>query len=342
MTHIQLPISKSIANRLLILQALSGEPLLDVSDHSVPDDTRVMHRALLDIQNGAEQINVENCGTAMRFLTAYCAQLEGRSIVINCSSRMKERPIGQLVHALIRCGADIWFENEQGFPPLRIHGKRLTTPVLSQISGEPLIIPSPDSSQYISAMILIGLNADTKQASPYIHMTRAMCEAWQKGERHFEEKDWSSAAFWYEYVAIHGGQLHLDGLTNSTLQGDRVIVKWFKRLGVETTFDATGVTIEKKHRAIHWPYILSFVNNPDLYPSMAITCKTLHVPLFAHGTTSQRIKESDRLESVKTLQTQGDHRIAMSLLAADLPCDDVECVRKSYPGFYEQLCQLRG
>ena len=342
MTRIQLPISKSIANRLLILQALSGEPLLDVSDPSVPDDTRVMHKALLDIQNGAEQINVENCGTAMRFLTAYCAQLEGRSIIINCSDRMKQRPIGQLVHALIRCGADIWFENDLDYPPLRIHGKKLSTPVLSQISGKPLIIPSADSSQYISAMILIGLNADTDQASPYIHMTRVMCEAWQNGERHFEEKDWSSAAFWYEYVAIHGGKLHLDGLTNSTLQGDRIITKWFKRLGVETTFDDTGVTIEKKRRAIHWPYILSFVNNPDLYPSMAITCKTLHVPLFAHGTTSQRIKESDRLESVKTLQTQGDHRIAMSLLAADLPCDDVECVRKSYPGFYEQLCQLRG
>ncbi len=342
MTHIQLPISKSIANRLLILQALSGEPLLDVSDPSIPDDTRVMHNALQAIQNGAPEVNVENCGTAMRFLTAYCAQLEGQSVVINCSERMKKRPIGQLVNALIRCGADIWFENEVDFPPLRIHGKKLANPVLSQISGDPLIIPSADSSQYISAMILVGLNADTDQSSPYIHMTRAMCEAWKAGERHFEEKDWSSAAFWYEYVALHGGKLYLDGLTDSDLQGDCVIAKWFKRLGVETTIDAQGVTIEKKRRAMHLPYILSFANNPDLYPAVAITCKQLHVPLIARGTVSQRIKESDRLESVKTMQTQGDHRIAMSLLAADLPCDDVECVRKSYPGFYEQLCQLRG
>ena len=315
---------------------------MDVSDPSVPEDTLLMHNALEAIQNGKDEVNVENCGTAMRFLTAYCAQLQGRSVLINCSERMKQRPIGQLVTALIRCGADIWYENEVGYPPLRIHGKQLVMPVLSQISGEPLLIPSPDSSQYISAMILIGLNADTKQASPYIHMTRTMCELWKQGKRDFEEKDWSSAAFWYAYVALHGGQLHLDGLTDSALQGDRVIVKWFKRLGVETTFDTTGVTIEKKRRAVHWPYILNFANNPDLYPVMAITCKQLHVPLWARSTTSQRIKESDRIESVKMRQTQGDHRMAMSLLAADLPCDDVECVRKSYPGFYEQLCQLRG
>ena len=342
MTHIQLPISKSIANRLLILQALNGEPLMDVSSPNIPDDVRLMHDALEKIQHGAEEVDVENCGTAMRFLTAYCAQLQGRSVVIKCSDRMKQRPIGQLVNALISCGADIWFENELGFPPLRIHGKRLVAPVLSQVSGQPLSIATPDSSQYISALILIGMNAESKADSPYIHMTRAMCAMWNEGKRHIEEKDWSAAAFWYEYVALHGGKLHIDGLTDSTLQGDRIIVNWFRRFGVETTFCADGVIIEKVRRVVYWPFVINFANNPDLYPVMAITCKQLRVPLFARGTDSQRIKESDRLESVKTRQTQGDHRMAMSLLAADLPCDDVDCVRKSYPGFYEQLCQLRG
>lgn len=342
MTHIQLPISKSIANRLLVLQAVSGEPLFDVSDPSIPEDTRLMHDALEAIKNGADEVNVENCGTAMRFLTAYCAQLQGRSVLINCSERMKQRPIGQLVNALIRCGADIWFENEVGYPPLRIHGRQLIVPVPVQLSGQPLVIPSPDSSQYVSALLLIGLNADAPTPSPYIKMTRTMCELWKKGQRTFEEKDWSSAAFWYEYVALHGGKLHLDGLKDSSLQGDRVLADWFKRLGVQTTFGAEGVTIEKTRRAIHLPYIINFANNPDLYPVMAITCKQLHVPLVARSTDSQRIKESDRIESVKMRLTQGDHRMAMSLMAADFPCDDVECIRKSYPGFYEQLCQLRG
>ena len=327
---------------MLVLQALSGEPLMDVSAPTVPDDVRLMHDALEAIQNGAEEINAENCGTAMRFLTAYCAQLDGRRVVINCSERMKLRPIGQLVNALIRCGADIWYENEVGFPPLRIHGKRLVAPVFTQVSGQPLSIPVPESSQYVSALLLIGMNAESDSDSPYIHMTRAVCARWQAGERNIEERDWSAAAFWYEFVALHGGKLHLDGLTESSLQGDCVLADWFRRLGVETTFDATGVTIEKTRRALHIPYIINFANNPDLYPVMAITCKRLHVPMLARGIDSQHIKESDRIESVKTRQTQGDHRMAMCLLAADLPCDDVECVRKSYPGFYEQLCQLRG
>ncbi len=342
MTHIQLPISKSIANRLLVLEALSGEPLMDVSSAAIPDDVRVMHDALEAISRGEAEVNVENCGTAMRFLTAYCAQLEGRSIVINCSERMKQRPIGQLVTMLIRCGADIWYTDAEGFPPLRIHGKKLVKPVLSQLSGEPLFIPTPDSSQYISALILIGMDAESKSDSPYIHMTRALCARWADGEREIEERDWSAAAFWYEYVALHGGKLFLEGLLDSTLQGDRVVANWFKRLGVETTFAAGGVLIEKKRRALHLPWVIDFSNNPDLYPVMAITCKQLRVPMIAKGTVSQRIKESDRLESVKARQTKGDHRMAMSLLAADLPCDDVDCARKSYPGFYEQLCQLRG
>ena len=342
MTNIKLPISKSIANRVLILQALTGEPLMDVSSPTIPDDVCIMHNALEAIGKGASEVNVENCGTAMRFLTAYCAQLEGHSVVINCSERMRKRPIGQLVSALICYGADIWYEGEVGFPPLRIHGKRLIKPVLLQLSGEPISIPTPDSSQYISALILIGQEAKSDADSPYIRMTRAVCARWKDGQRIFDEKDWSSAAFWYEYVALHGGKLHLDGLTDSDLQGDKVLVKWFKRLGVKTTFDADGAVIEKTCRPLHLPYIINFANNPDLYPVMAITCKHLRVPLLAYGTASQRIKESDRLASVKMQQTQGDHRIAMALLAAGLPCDDVDCVRKSYPGFYEQLCQLRG
>ena len=342
MTRIELPISKSIANRLLVLQALNGMPLLDVSGCDVPDDVRLMRDAIEAINNGATELKLQNCGTAMRFLTAYCAQLEGHTIVLDGSDRMRQRPVFQLVSALISCGADIWYEGEYGFPPLRVRGKQLTAPIADTLQHPAITINSPDSSQFVTALLLIGLDAESDSASPYITMTRKMLEDWANGRRVFEERDWSAAAFWYEYVAIHGGKLHLNGLPDSELQGDKIVAQVFRRFGVETHFEADGVTIERTGKASHWPFVMRFENCPDLYPAVAMTCKKLHVPLLALGTATQRLKESDRIQSVKEQKTYSDHRIAMALLAADMPCDDVACIRKSYPTFYEQLCQLRG
>ena len=338
MTHIDLPISKSIANRLLILQALHDVPLMDVSGNDIPDDIKLMHDALEAIGKGADSLQLQNCGTAMRFLTAYCAQLDGRTILLDGSDRMRQRPILQLVHALIACGADIWYEDEMGFPPLRVRGKRLAAQTAKR---KAITINSPDSSQFVSALLLIGINARSNSTSPYIAMTRKMLDRWHSGERSIEERDWSAAAFWYEYVAIHGGKLYLNGLKHSDLQGDQVVADIFRRFGVETRFESEGVIIERTGRVSHWPLVMSFASCPDLYPAVALTCRKLHVPLWALGTKSLRIKESDRLRAVKEQQTFSDHRIAMALLAADLPCDDIACISKSYPTFYEQLCPLR-
>lgn len=342
MTRIDLPISKSIANRLLILQALNGMPLLDVSGRDIPDDVRLMHDALEAINKGESLVKLQNCGTAMRFLTAYCSQLEGHTIVLDGSDRMRQRPIVQLVSALISCGADIWYEGEYGFPPLRVRGKQLAAPIADTLQHAAITVNSPDSSQFVSAMLLIGLDAESDGASPYISMTRKMIERWGRGERNFEERDWSAAAFWYEYVAVHGGKLHLNGLTDSELQGDRMVADVYKRFGVETRFEDEGVTIERTKKASHLPFVMRFEQCPDLYPAVAITCRKLRIPLLALGTTTQRLKESDRIRSVKERKTYSDHRIAMALLAADMPCDDIACISKSYPTFYEQLCQLRG
>lgn len=342
MTEIELPISKSIANRLLILQALSGQPLMDVDDPRVPQDVKTLHHALVAIADGAKEIDVENCGTAMRFLTAYCAQLEGHTVVLKGSARMNQRPIVQEVAALIQCGADIWYEGEFGFPPLRIRGKQLHNPMDDDTRDKGPKLNGPLSSQYVSALQLVGFKVQTDCTSPYIQMTQEVKQRFANGEQ-LIETDWSSAAFWYEYVALHGGELHLNGLSAESIQGDKIIAQIYKHFGVGTRFDATGAIISKVGRSTFWPIVQNFITCPDLYPAVALTCRQLDIKLIARNTAMLRIKESDRIDSIKHLRVNGDHRVAMAMAAADMPLteEDITCISKSYPTFYSQLCALQ-
>lgn len=311
---------------------MHGDELIPVSV-AMPEDVCCLHRALTGIANGTEQINVDNCGTAMRFLTAYCAQKEGLSIILTGSPRMQKRPIGGLVDALRELGADITYMAKEGFPPLQIAGKRL--------AKKRVFLSRPLSTQFVSALLLIGVEADTDISSPYIEMTRQMIARAQKGLALEMEQDWSSAAFWYEWVALHGGELRLLGLRQDTLQGDREVANIFAHLGVATTFTDEGIII--RHTAqIDSELSVNFAATPDLYPAVAIACEKLGVRLIAMGTESLIIKESDRLAAVADHRTEGDHRMAMALLAADLPCDDTACINKSYPLFMSELCRLKG
>lgn len=335
MNAIRLPISKSIANRLLILQALHSEPLMDVSGQDIPEDIRLMHDALEAIHSGASTVMLDNCGTAMRFLTAYCAQREGQTVVLDGCERMRHRPIAPLVEALRTCGAEIEYLGETGFPPLRITGRKLRKYALE--------LDAAGSTQFISALLLIGIDVVTDSDSPYIRMTREVIARYAAGERCFMERDWSGAAFWYEYVAIHGGELFLEGLHSTDLQGDKVLVDIFCHFGVETAFEPDGIRLSPLNPLTLSPlnFHLSFKHCPDLYPAVSLTCRALGITLDACDTEALRLKESDRIQAVRDLQTCHDHRMAMALLAADLPCDDIACIDKSYPSFYEQLCQLR-
>ena len=397
---IELPISKSIANRLLILQAIHGDELMPVSA-DLPEDVQLLHHALTTLNNASNSsqserpiaaqaascssIELGNCGTAMRFLTAYCAQLEGQTIILDGVERMHHRPVGQLVEALREIGADIEYLGEEGFPPLRIKGCILDKDRI-------ITLDNPQSTQFVSALLLIGANVQTNSTSPYITLTREIIESYlqrvkranysEQNERTTAqrstvsitnelEKDWSSAAFWYEYVALHGGEITLPGLSRDSLQGDKVVADIFAHLGVHTEYTPEGIILSPirgprrySHRGEHLAYseasnsplsgrpiaaqvasrskilIQDFGTCPDLYPAVALTCERLGIELHATGVESLPLKESDRLRAVREHRTDHDHRMAMALLIAGYEVDDTACISKSYPQFMEQFHRI--
>ncbi len=401
--RIELPISKSIANRLLILQSIHGDELMPVSA-TLPEDVQILHRALTTLNNASNSsqserpigetpsysplgrpiaaqaascssIELGNCGTAMRFLTAYCAQLEGQTTILDGIERMRHRPIGQLVDALREIGADIEYLGEEGFPPLRIKGCILDKHRIVTINN-------PLSTQFVSALLLIGANVQTNSTSPYITLTREMIKNKEQGTKNKDkllttdqtqvtnlgslllapyseiERDWSSAAFWYEYVALHGGEITLPGLSRDSLQGDKIVADIFAHLSVHTTYTAEGIILSPiaYSEASNSPHgrrpiaaqaasrskilIQDFGTCPDLYPAVALTCERLGIELHATGTESLPIKESDRLRAVREHRTDHDHRMAMALLIAGYEVDDTACISKSYPQFMEQFHRI--
>ena len=241
------------------------------------------------------------------------------------------------MEALRTLGATIEYTGEEGFPPLRIHALRTPLPQAPRVQ-----INRPKSTQFVSALLLMGVEVETDCTSPYIEMTRRCIERFRNGQPtdRYVERDWSSAAFWYEWVALHEGELFLEGLSEDTTQGDKALVELFRHMGVSTTFTPDGAFIRKDRTVQREPLDFDFTSCPDLYPAVAITCQRLALPLRPTGTDSLHIKESDRLQAVAEQKTYGDHRIAMALLAADLPCDDTECIKKSYPTFLNQLRAL--
>lgn len=311
-----------------MLQAIHGDELMPVSI-AMPEDVRILHGCLCS--PSAEQY-VANCGTAMRFLTAYWASRPGSEVVLRGSKRMHERPIGRLVDALRSLGADIAYLGQEGYPPLRIRGRSLLGSVA--LYGVP-------SSQFVSALLLIGIQVDTDCTSPYVEMTRRLIAAYPALPT--VEADWSAAAFWYEYVALHGGELLLQDLRADSLQGDRVIPMLFAPLGVRTVYRDEGVCVTRcEQHQLPSEYAVDFSSVPDTYPALALTCERLGVSLRATGVESLPLKECNRLEAVRLHEVRVDHRMAMALLAADWPVDDVSCIAKSYPHFYAQLCLLNG
>ncbi len=317
---IKLPISKSIANRILLLQAIHGDPLMRVSA-DMPDDVIVLHDALQQIR--------DTFGTPAQYASSpspSTGELEGALYLKNCGTALRFLQ----VHL------------EKCYPgaPITLTGD----PRLMERDGKP-------TTQTTSARILHGEPIPiAENESPYITMSRRIRESYLSPLRGEPERGllleacWSSASYWYEYVAIHGGELLLEGLKENSLQGDRIVADIYaEHFGIQTTFTPEGALIKKSQITNHKSQIaIDFVNCIDLYPAIALTCERLGMELHATGTEHLRFKESDRLEAVRLHEVRNDHRMAMALMAADFPVadDEQQCIAKSYPRFIENLIQI--
>lgn len=349
MLRAELPISKSIVNRLQILHALRGE-LMPLPEDCC-DDILTLHRCLEAVIHNTEQqpmtLDIGNSGTAMRFLTAFIASLPTADVTLTGCERMLERPIGELVVALRQLGADIDYVRQQGYPPLHIKGRRLDMSRTVNLRQVP-------STQFVSALLLIGARVETDTCSPYIDMTRSVIDM-AKHSAEIIERDWSAAAFWYEYVALWGGEVLLQDLRLSSLQGDRRLADIYSEyFGVSTEQQEEGILIKKdavKTEEKERTRIIDCKDFPDLAPYIAVTAHELRIPIKLVGTESLRVKESDRIAALEdnferaehgqpVMLSRNDHRIAMSFIAAGYAVDNTQCISKSYPQLLRQTGHL--
>ena len=334
-TRVKLPASKSISNRALIIHALAGgkQTLRNLSDC---DDTRVLIGALTEMP---EVVDIGAAGTAMRFMAAYLAATPNYKLpksdeslstfLLTGTERMKHRPIGVLVNALRQLGADITYAGEDGFPPLRICGK--------QLEGGRLEMPGNVSSQYISALLMIGPTlkkglqlklTGNIVSRPYIDLTLHVMRqfgcniAWTdestisvvpqayKDVDYEIENDWSAASYWYEMMALSDdmeGEVTLPGLYDNSYQGDSVVRQLFEGLGVRTNGRPRGQrnegtggrTVLTRHECLLERMEYDFVDQPDLAQTLVVTCCALGVKFHFTGLASLKIKETDRIEALK-------------------------------------------
>ena len=387
---IQLTASKSESNRALIIQALC-EDSFEIENLSTSDDTTVLQTILNANKN---ELFVNLSGTAMRFSTAFCA-IQTKEVVITGAKRMKERPIKVLVEALRKLGAEITYLENEGYPPLKIVGKKLM--------GDSLTIDGSVSSQYISALLMIapklkhGLSIQFEGeivSKPYIKMTLEMMQyfgadiQWEgntivvqpgkyKGKKITIEADWSAASYWYSMVALaKKANIVLTDLKKNSWQGDAVVQEIYKPLGVQTSFVEEGLQLTKlTAQPKNSVNVIDFVNCPDLSQTVAVTAAALNIATKLTGLKTLRIKETDRIEALKTeltklgfevdavndtiiihqkrsiptafseaITTYDDHRMAMAFaplgLVNPITISHENVVKKSYPNFWKDLERL--
>ncbi|MDB4242066.1 3-phosphoshikimate 1-carboxyvinyltransferase [Polaribacter sp.] len=307
--------SKSESNRLLILQELFPE--ISIENLSDSDDSIHLQQAL---SSKASLIDIGHAGTAMRFLVGYFASKQNSEVILTGSERMQQRPIGILVEALRDLGADISYEENEGYPPVRIKGKAITKNNV-QINGNV-------SSQYISSLILMGthlakgVNIELMgkiTSIPYINMTLSLLN--QLGiSTHFEgniiqvlpakqlqkqtvvvESDWSSASYFYSVAAFSeiGSEIQLSAYKKESLQGDSCLAEIYTHFGVETVFDQNTITLKKVSASEAGLLTLDLKNAPDIAQTIAVTCFGLGVTCHLTGLHTLKIKETDRLEALE-------------------------------------------
>ena len=383
--------SKSESNRLLILNSIYGN--LKIDNLSNSDDTVILDKYITSLEN---QIDVHHAGTAMRFLTALLSIKTNKQFVITGSNRMKERPIKILVDALNKLGANISYCDKNGYPPLMIKGQ--------DIVGGEISLSSQISSQYISALMLIApilkkgllINLEGQITSkPYLEMTLAILKkigincyfknniisiescATINNSSISIESDWSSLSYFYSTVALSSSsELNIGTFCKSSIQGDIRLSEIYTKLGVETKFieSSSRVSLKKINDFNRPDHIdLDLTENPDIAQTIAVTCFGLGISCDLFGLHTLKIKETDRLEALKTelsklgaivkitnnsfhlspsfsintgisIKTYNDHRMAMAFaplaLKTPLTIKNPEVVTKSYKDFWKDLKSL--
>ena len=381
--------SKSESNRLLALRAFTS--YFDIKNISDSDDTKVMLSA---INSNKEEIDIGHAGTAMRFLTSYFSSIENSSVVLTGSKRMRERPISILVDALRELEVEISYIDKEGYPPIRINGR--------QINNRNVSLPANVSSQYISSLMMLGvslknglvINLSTEITSlPYIEMSKKIIE--RIGGRveinsnqiivdsftkknildQSVESDWSSASYFFSMVALsNSSDLTLSTFYKDSIQGDSNLAEIYKNFGVKTTFSDNKINLSKYNNRIERKISLDLSDNPDLAQTIVLTCLGLGVDCDLYGLHTLKIKETDRLEALKSeilkfgvdqiditddslhlqnnsilksdiiIETYNDHRMAMSFapLSIILPIriNNPQVVTKSYVRFWDDIEKL--
>ncbi len=314
---VDLPASKSIANRLLLMKAVAGFTHLEIHNLSNAHDTQILQGILNDLTTN-KTIDVHDAGTVMRFLTAYLSCVDGEWILTG-TERMQQRPIGALVHVLRNMGADIEYLNNENYPPLKIKGKKL--------HGGKIHVDGSISSQFISALLMVSpllknpLELHIKNelvSTPYVEMTLKLMQQWgvnyywneniisvenkpftKPVEKVFVESDWSAASYFYSILSLaKEGEIKLPFLFKNSLQGDSVCAELFKDLGVTTKFTDDGVVLKKTNHTPK-PFEYNFLKCPDIAQTLAVCCAAKNIPTNMQGLQTLSIKETDRINALK-------------------------------------------
>lgn len=394
--HLHITGSKSESNRLLILKQLF--PNLELTNSSTSDDSRYLEKVL---NSNQELLDIGHAGTAMRFGTAFFASQPGVVKILTGSDRMKQRPIGVLVDALRELGAQISYLGAEGYPPLRIHG--------AAIEGGSITIDGSVSSQFITALLLtassftngLEIKITNPTSLPYLKLTVYLIQElgisciWEehtsgsliirvspttgiKKRQMQVESDWSSAGYWYSWVAMQesGYHLKLSYYRENSMQGDSRLRDIYKELGVTTTFAKDSMTLSKQEVALPTQLRLDLRDVPDQAQTIFATCLGLGIHAHFTGLHTLKIKETDRIVAMQEVgsrfreseilitdhslelhiprasafnenvivDTYHDHRMAMAFaplcIKTSLIVKDATVVTKSYGGFWDDLKAL--
>ncbi|MGL6127637.1 3-phosphoshikimate 1-carboxyvinyltransferase [Chryseobacterium artocarpi] len=316
---VQISGSKSISNRLLILESLFKN--ITIGNLSNSQDTQLLKKALSEVK---DVVDIHHAGTAMRFLTSYYSIQEEKTTVLTGSGRMKERPIKNLVSALRDLGAEIEYMENEGFPPLKITGKKITQTSVN--------VPANISSQFITSLLLIAGKLENGleihlvgevTSRSYIEMTLDILTRFgiknsfegntikvepfnpdngSTADVYEVESDWSSASYFYSICALGRETIHLKSFYKSSTQGDSAIAKIYQDFfGIKTTFteDEHKLTLEPQQGFVFPEKIVLDMNNcPDIAQTLCVTAAALKIPFEISGLGTLRVKETDRLQAL--------------------------------------------